>query len=447
MKVATVRGVGIGFRRELAHALLANPPAVDFVEVVVEACRDRRTLREAAALGELWPVVPHGVKLSLGSAEGIDVGRAKEMGFVARELRAPLVSEHVSFVRGGGREIGHLTELPMTRAAVKIVARNVDVLRRELPDVPLLLENVARAFVWPNEAHEMDEGSFYEEIVRATRCDLLLDVSNLYANSINAGRDPEAVLASFPLERVAMLHVAGGVTEHGFYFDTHAHPVPDAVFDLVAKAKSVIPHAAVLLERDAGLDAHAAILEEVARLRATSAAPMTAPRVSSIASTTPLDATVEEETLLRDGQLALAAALTSPEPSADPAIQRARSVLDRKRADDALPLLAELGPRIDSDAAMRLGRIHDVPRLSSMTAVADAMRIAEAACAVPELARAAQRDRAILHARFAGGIEAPRPRMWPCVVREPAPSGGALWAWKGFGKGAAVRLYERGAAG
>ena len=94
-----LQGVGIGYRRELAHALLARPEAVDFVEVVAEACRDPAQRREALALAEVWPVVPHGVKLSLGSAEGIDVGRARELGRLARELRAPLVSEHVSFVR------------------------------------------------------------------------------------------------------------------------------------------------------------------------------------------------------------------------------------------------------------------------------------------------------------------------------------------------------------
>ncbi len=116
-----VGGVGIGFRPQLATALLGAPERVDFVEVVAEACRDVRARREAAAVAELWPVVPHGVKLSLGSADGIEPERAKELGELARELRAPMVSEHVSFVRAGGREIGHLTELPMTREAIRVV--------------------------------------------------------------------------------------------------------------------------------------------------------------------------------------------------------------------------------------------------------------------------------------------------------------------------------------
>jgi uncharacterized protein (UPF0276 family) len=433
-------GIGIGFRRELAHALLADPSAVDFVEVVAETCRDRAAMREAMALRAIWPVIPHGVKLSLGSADGLDMHRAKELGRIARELSAPLVSEHVSFVRAGGREIGHLTELPMTRTAVRVVARNVAALRSVLPDVPLLLENVARAFVWPESAHEMDEGAFYGEVAEATGCDLLLDVGNLYANAVNAGLDPAAVLASFPRDRIAMLHVAGGVMEHGFYFDTHAHPVPDPVFDLVAS----VPDVPVLLERDAGLDAHESILGEISRMRAMGGRPLADPRAARIpvapVSEGPADDLVE-------AQAALAELLTTQSGTDDAAILRARGVLERKRADDALPLLPELGGRLAQHEALRLGRIPVVPRLPSMTAVADAMRIAEAARQVPELARSAVRDGAILRARFSGGPDGPRPRSMPCVFREELEGGRALWAYKGFGTGAPVRLIERGARG
>jgi uncharacterized protein (UPF0276 family) len=443
----TLGGVGIGYRRELAHALLARPEAVDFVEVVAEACRDPAQRREAAALAEIWPVIPHGVKLSLGSAEGLDLGRARELGRLARELRAPLVSEHVSFVRAGGREIGHLTELPMTREAVQVVARNASALRRELPDVPLLLENVARAFVWPASDHEMSEGDFHAEVCAATGCELLLDVGNLHANAVNAGLDPFDVLASYPLDRVAMLHVAGGVMEHGFYFDTHAHPVPAAVFALVSRVIELRGALPILLERDANYDAHQEILDEVARLRlihASSRAPFTAhdhPAPKFRASELPC-----EISALATAQAAMAEMLTRPEAGdASAPVVRARGVLERKRADDALPLLPELAARIATDDALALGRIPDVPRLATMTAVADALRIADAAREVPALARFAMRDGALLRARFATGPEGPRPRSMPYVRREESSDGHAVWVLKGFGQGAPVRVIERGA--
>jgi uncharacterized protein len=444
----SIRGVGIGYRRELSRALFARPAAVDFVEIVAEATRDPAQRREAAALAEVWPVVPHGVKLSLGSAEGIDAARARELGRLARELRAPLVSEHISFVRSGGREIGHLTELPMTREAVRVVARNVETLRRALPDIPLLLENVARAFVWPAAEHEMSEGDFHAEIVEATGCALLLDLGNLYANAVNAELDPLAVLASYPLDHVAMLHVAGGVREHGFYFDTHAHPVPEPVFALVARAlaRRVVP---ILLERDAAYDAEGAILGEVDRLgRMHDDAETTNPaRVADRAAARPAGGgRPSPSASLAAGQDALAEQLTRSDAAGlSPAVVRAREVLERKRADDALPLLPELASRLAPGDALALGRIKESPRLAAMTAVADAMRIASAARDVPALARSAMRDGALLRARFASGPSGPRPRAWPFVGREQASDGHAVWVVKGFGQGAPVRVIERGA--
>ncbi|HEU4409687.1 MAG TPA: DUF692 domain-containing protein [Polyangiaceae bacterium] len=453
-----VRGVGLGFRPRLAAALLGAPGRVDFVEVVAEACRDGAARREALAVAELWPVVPHGVKLSLGGADGLDEGRAREFGKLARELRAPLVSEHVSFVRAGGREIGHLTELPMTREAVKVVARNVVALRRHLPDVPLLLENVARAFLWAD--HEMGEGAFYHEIARATGCELLLDVGNLYANARNAGLDPLALLADYPLERVRMVHVAGGVFECGFYYDTHAHPVPEAVFELVERVLGARPDAAVLLERDDAFDDVPAVLAEIDRLRAMWAGggggppPRARPPGRGGGETIagregppplpPPPGRGEDRAVgLVEAQAELARRLTDVDAGAGAALLRARSVLEKKRADDALPLLPSLGPRVAPERALALGRLARAPRLPAMNAVADAMRIAAASRREPDLARAAARDMLCLRARFAGGPEGPRPRALPWAGREVLEGGDTVWAWKGFGRSSAVRLRGR----
>jgi len=118
--------VGLGFRPEFASDLMARPEVVDFVEVVAETCfTQRATRREACAVAEMWPIVPHGVKLSLGSADGVDLDRARRLGTLARELRAKVISEHVSFTRAGEVDIGHLTQLPRTREAIVVVANNV----------------------------------------------------------------------------------------------------------------------------------------------------------------------------------------------------------------------------------------------------------------------------------------------------------------------------------
>src|SRR5688572_24237208 len=146
-------GVGIGFRPELSAGLLRAPHTVDFLEVVAESLYSRADwLREAIALREVWPVVPHGVKLSLASAEGVDLDRARKLGELARQLRAPMVTEHIALTRAGGREIGHLTAVPFTREAVSVVARNVAATRRFLPDVPFLLENIAWTLRFSDDA-------------------------------------------------------------------------------------------------------------------------------------------------------------------------------------------------------------------------------------------------------------------------------------------------------
>lgn len=429
---------GLGFRPELAGDLMVRPQLVDFVEIVAETCFTQRAARrEACALTEIWPVIPHGVKLSLGSAEGIELDRAERLGVLARELRAPVISEHVAFTRAGGTDIGHLTQLPRTREAIRVVARNVDRARRVLPDVPLLLENVAWSLLWPDD--ELDEPTFYQEIVQATGCELLLDLGNLYANAVNEGRDPLATLLAYPLDRVGMVHVAGGVSEHGFYFDTHAHPVPPEVLALVGELLAHRPDVPILIERDANiaLDELAAELDAMRALqRGTSASPP-----PSALDRVPPPAEAHGE--LATAQAELAGALAGRGAIASSiarrvgvaAIERSRGILERKRVDDALPLLVNLGrtPALLREVAARAIAMHARP--ARRVGPTDAWHIAEAALAEPALAAAARLDLLLLRARFAGPDRdgALRPRAAPFVGFARLDDGRRVRAMKGFG--------------
>ena len=435
--VGQLRGTGIGFRSELAADLIAERDHVDFVEVVAETCFTQRAARrEANAIAEIWPVVPHGVKLSLGSAEGIDRERAHRLGVLARELRAEMVSEHASFTRAGGVDIGHLTQLPRTRAAVAILAANVERARRLLPDVPLILENVAWSLLWPDD--EMDEPSFYQEVVRATGCDLLLDVGNLYANAVNEGRDPIRVLDAYPLDRVAMIHVAGGTVEHGFYFDTHAHPVPDAVVDLVRRVVGAydVP---VMIERDANFDAMA-LWAELAVLRGL---PRAAGRAAAAKAPT-LARAQRTDDALTVAQSELAARLAGFRDDGGLAIDRvalarARGILHRKRFDDALPLLSHLA-RDAGRVRVAAQNALAVPRPLERAAPRDAWDIAEAALLDPELADAASLDRLVLRARFTGAERVPR--RGPFIGFTRLTNGTRVRATKGLGVLAEVTLHH-----
>src|SRR5262249_37416215 len=158
--------------------------------------------------------VPHGVSLSLGGAEPPDPSRLEALGRLAERLGAPLVSEHLAFVRAGGLESGHLLPLPRTREALEGVVGNVRRAQAALP-VSLALENIAHLFEWPGG--EMGEADFLAEVLERADVLLLLDVENVYANARNHGFDPLAFLERLPLKRLAYVHVAGGVLKHGLY--------------------------------------------------------------------------------------------------------------------------------------------------------------------------------------------------------------------------------------
>jgi uncharacterized protein (UPF0276 family) len=455
-------GVGLGFRPELAADLLAEPSVVDFIEVVAEGCLAQPKLRdEALALARVWPVIVHGVKLSLGSAEGLDEDKARALGALARKLGSPIISEHVAFTRGREREIGHLTALPRTRAAIAVVARNVAQARRHLPDVPMLLENVAFTLQWPDD--EMDEACFYQEVVAATGCELLLDLGNLWANAVNEGLDPLDVLCRYPLERVAMVHLAGGAWEDGFYYDTHAATVGEPVLELLRELivrRGPVP---ILIERDSEFGPFSELRGELDRVREIAATP------ERMAWTPPVsersgpghawsEHADEPAVALADRQAALAEALTSldaPAPAITEqfgaaALTRSRAILRRKRVDESLPLLPRTAALGAPARAIATSVIDTLPRAPRRTAIADAMQIAAAAAASPHAAAAGRIDQLVLRARFRGpdrhGLM--HPRRMPFVGRvqladPPALAGRSVWVLKGPGVGAPVIFLRR----
>lgn len=239
--------LGIGWRPELALAIERRAD-LDFVEVLFENLHDGiipaalKRLRERGV-----SVIPHAISMSLGGAERPDIKRIRRFNSLAVALDAPFVSEHIAFVRADGKESGHLLPVPRTKNALKVVIENILIAKEHLT-VPLVLENIAMLCDWKNS--EMDEAEFISEILQATDSLLLLDVANLYANSINHGYDAINFLKRLPLEKIAYVHTAGGVVREGFYHDTHAHPVTNGVHDLLGSLMKLARPPRVMLERD-----------------------------------------------------------------------------------------------------------------------------------------------------------------------------------------------------
>ncbi|WP_123082731.1 DUF692 domain-containing protein [Streptomyces sp. ADI95-16] len=244
-------GVGIGWRPEIADAV-ERLPGLDWVEVVAENICPGHLPASLLRLRERGVrVVPHGVSLGLGGAHRPDPEKLAALGERAVALGAPLVTEHIAFVRtttpAPALEAGHLLPVPRTRDALDVLCENVRIAQDALP-VPLALENIAALISWPGE--EMTEGQFLSELVERTGVRLLIDVANLHTNRVNRGEDPAAVLDAIPLEALAYVHVAGGFERDGVWHDTHAHPVPGVVLDVLAQLRRRVDPPGVLLERD-----------------------------------------------------------------------------------------------------------------------------------------------------------------------------------------------------
>jgi uncharacterized protein (UPF0276 family) len=255
-----VAGTGLGWRPETA--LLCERRPLAFVEVIAESVPlDRALPRALEQLVERGaPVVVHGVSLSLGSADPPDPARLERLRRAAARLNAPLVSEHVAFVRGGGHETDHLLPVPRTREALAIVIDNVRWAQDAL-DRPLVLENIACLFEWPDDA--IREGELLAELCERTGAQLLLDVSNLCANALNFGWDVGAFLDAIESTPIAYAHVAGGAWRGSFFHDTHADPIADSSLALLGRVIARRGPLPVLLERDDGFGTRAALEAEL----------------------------------------------------------------------------------------------------------------------------------------------------------------------------------------
>lgn len=241
--------IGVSWRRELALAI-ERWPRLGMVEIMAESFDSAKPM--PVALQSLKqrgiPLIPHGTGLSLGSAEPPDPARLQHLARLAKSVEAPLVSEHLAFVRGGGMETGHLLPVPSTRQMLEIIIENVNQAKDALP-VPLALENISTLVQWPDP--EMEEVDFLRELLERTDTLLLLDLENVHANCRNFGGEPEAFLERLPLERIAYVHMAGGREgTDGRFHDTHTTPIAQPVFDLLSWLSQRIEVPGVILERD-----------------------------------------------------------------------------------------------------------------------------------------------------------------------------------------------------
>ncbi len=210
-----------------------------------------------------YPVVPHGVSLSLGG-DG-EPEHLRRLIALCRRVNAPWVSDHLCFVGAGGVQTHDLLPLPRTRAVRDHVVRRI----RDVTDaigIPFAVENPSTYVAHVDD--EMPEWAFLAEIAEAADCAILLDVNNIVVSGVNHGFEPMDYLAGIPAERVVQIHLAGHTTlPSGFRIDTHDHPVPDPVWALYAAAIRRIGPVSTLVEWDDNIPTWERLAEEAATAR------------------------------------------------------------------------------------------------------------------------------------------------------------------------------------
>lgn len=259
-------GVGLGFRKPFKSDLFLNHRRVDFLEIVAEHYLDLlpQQQQELELLAAHFPIIPHAINLSLGSAEGLDTDYLHNLAVLIKRLNPPWWSEHICFTKAGGVDIGHLSPLPYTQEAVEVLCRNIAEVRRWV-DVPLILENITYMVTLP--AAEMTEAQFLGEVVERSDCGLLLDVTNLYTNAVNYGYDVCDFLEQLPCDRIVQLHFAGGYWHDGVLIDSHSQSTSVEVWQLMDEVISRLPVKGIILERDENLPAFAELAAELQQAR------------------------------------------------------------------------------------------------------------------------------------------------------------------------------------
>jgi hypothetical protein len=259
-------GAGIGFREAFRADLFLHRDKIDFLEITADHYFDtnRRKLDELEMLRQHFPLVPHGLNLSLGSAEGIDENYLEKFAELIETLNPAWFSEHLCFTRSGGKEIGHLAPVPYTNEAVKVFVKNISYVKKRIK-TPLILENITYLMRFPSS--EMTEAEFISLILEETDCGLLLDITNLYINSQNFDFDWRKFLDDLPLERVVQLHFVGTHKNKNLLIDAHANRTGDEIWEVFREVCRRCDVKGAILERDENFPPFSEILEEIEQAR------------------------------------------------------------------------------------------------------------------------------------------------------------------------------------
>jgi uncharacterized protein (UPF0276 family) len=255
-------GFGLGLRTQHYPNILDNWPKVDWFEAITEdyLVAGGRPLYYLKRIRERYPLVLHGVSLSIGSSDAINFEYLKKVKELAALIQPAWISDHLCWTGVDGLNVHDLLPLPYTEESVKHVVERVrrvqDFLGRQI-----LLENVSSYIEY--QASMMSEWDFLTAIAEQADCFILLDINNVYVSSVNHQFDPLDYLNGIPVHRVRQFHLAGHQNRKDYIIDTHDAPIIDSVWSLYAAALRRFAKVSTMIERDDNIPALPELLAEL----------------------------------------------------------------------------------------------------------------------------------------------------------------------------------------
>jgi len=259
-------GYGLGLRKEHYETVLADRPDVDWFEIISEnyMVEGGKPLDYLTRIREHYPMVMHGVSMSIGSTEALNFDYLKKLKDLIKRVEPEWISDHLCWTGVNGLNLHDLMPLPYTEEAVQHVADRVSQVQDYLGQ-QILLENVSSYVSYSDSV--MSEAEFYYEVTERADCLMLLDINNIYVSAYNHNFDPYSYLSAMPKERVYQFHLAGHTQEDNLIIDTHDHPIADPVFDLYAAAVEHFGRVSTMIERDDHIPPLPELLNELEQVK------------------------------------------------------------------------------------------------------------------------------------------------------------------------------------
>jgi len=259
-------GYGLGLRTEHYESVLADHPKVDWFEIISEnyMVQGGKPLDYLTRIREDYPMVMHGVSMSIGSTAPLNIDYLKQLKNLIQRVEPEWFSDHLCWTGVDGVNLHDLMPLPYTEEAIQHVVDRVsqvqDYLGRQM-----LLENVSSYVSYTDS--QMSEWEFFREVAERADCLMLLDINNVYVSAYNHNFDPYRYLHAMPDERVYQFHLAGHTHEDNLIIDTHDHPIADPVFELYAEAVRHFGRVSTMIERDDHIPPLPELLAELEQVR------------------------------------------------------------------------------------------------------------------------------------------------------------------------------------